>query len=117
MLRKRCHQLEGDSLCRPTGRQTTRRVPQPPIAWSGARDASQFGPACMQADDLPKSEDCLFLNVWRHSTSALVIASWQRVPRWGAGTRDSDRSLLHQVGTRHRANRCHGKVVKTDVGR
>ena len=41
------------------------RVPQPAKPWTGVRDASKFGPACMQADDLPKSEDCLTLNIWR----------------------------------------------------
>lgn len=28
------------------------------------RDATAFGPACMQAANVPKSEDCLFVNVW-----------------------------------------------------
>lgn len=50
---------------------------KPPAAlprWQGVRDASRFGPACLQlksgpgniyADDPPAmSEDCLFLNVW-----------------------------------------------------
>ena len=41
------------------------RVPQPVVAWADVRDASKFGPACMQADDVAKSEDCLFLNIWR----------------------------------------------------
>lgn len=49
----------------------------PPMAmprWTGPRDASQFGPACVQphstvasvysADPLPTSEDCLTLNIW-----------------------------------------------------
>jgi para-nitrobenzyl esterase len=41
------------------------RDPQPAIAWTRVLDAKQFGPACMQADKVPKSEDCLTLNVWR----------------------------------------------------
>ncbi len=50
------------------------RPPAPAGAWSGVRDATQFGPACVQpalpasslyADPPPKmSEDCLSLNLW-----------------------------------------------------
>lgn len=46
------------------------RVPQPAVAWSGVRDAKDFGAACMQTDNVPKSEDCLFLNVWRPAATA-----------------------------------------------
>lgn len=41
------------------------RAPQPVRPWSKTLDATKFGPSCMQTDDLPKSEDCLTLNVWR----------------------------------------------------
>jgi para-nitrobenzyl esterase len=52
-------------------------APDKPAAWTGARDATKFGPACMQQDAKPQapwsieffvggpySEDCLSLNVW-----------------------------------------------------
>ena len=49
------------------------RAPQPVRAWSDVRDATAFGPDCMQVQfpgDLAPlrttpSEDCLYLNVWR----------------------------------------------------
>ncbi len=44
-------------------------APQAPQAWSGVRDATQFGASCPQApepfaDNLSNSEDCLSLNVY-----------------------------------------------------
>ncbi len=43
-------------------------APEPAEGWSEVRDATEFGPACLQAMDLSgtdqKSEDCLFMNVW-----------------------------------------------------
>jgi para-nitrobenzyl esterase len=41
------------------------RLPQPVQVWAGVREANRFGPSCMQTDNVPKSEDCLTLNVWR----------------------------------------------------
>jgi para-nitrobenzyl esterase len=49
------------------------RSPQPEAAWRGVRDASRFGPHCLQThvfDDMvfsdgAPSEDCLYLNVYR----------------------------------------------------
>ena len=41
------------------------RRPQPVPPWTGVKDANRFGPACMQTDNVAKSEDCLTLNVWR----------------------------------------------------
>jgi para-nitrobenzyl esterase len=47
------------------------REPQPATGWSGVRDASKFGAACMQPESAlmrisrsTMSEDCLYLNVW-----------------------------------------------------
>lgn len=49
--------------------------PAPPQKWTEPRDASTFGPACVQDPDehemtagTPTSEDCLTLNVWTPST-------------------------------------------------
>jgi para-nitrobenzyl esterase len=55
------------------------RAPQPAQHWSGVRDATKFGPECMQtSDEVPKSETCLTLNVLRPATSAgqLPVMVW-----------------------------------------
>ena len=40
------------------------REPQAVISWKGERDATHFGPACMQPGAHEIAEDCLTLNVW-----------------------------------------------------
>ena len=55
------------------------RPPQPAKHWGGVRDATKFGPECMQTtDEVPKSEACLTLNVLRPATSArqLPVMVW-----------------------------------------
>jgi para-nitrobenzyl esterase len=55
------------------------RAPRPAQHWSGVRDATKFGPECMQTtDEVPKSEACLTLNVLRPATSArqLPVMVW-----------------------------------------
>ena len=59
------------------------REPQPVVPWSGIRQATEFGPRCMQQplfSDMmfrspAPSEDCLYLNVW---TPAKLDGSRQR---------------------------------------
>jgi len=69
-------------------------MPQPAAAWTGVRDATQWGDSCVQnpaperfpvnsATDMPDSpgisEDCLYLNVWTPAESAdakLPVMVW-----------------------------------------
>lgn len=59
----------------------------PPPVWQGVRDATKFGPACMQQDAKPQapwsieyfvgapySEDCLSLNVWTTQGKGKAVA-------------------------------------------
>jgi para-nitrobenzyl esterase len=57
--------------------------PQVLPAWSGTRDALQFGAECMQGQRapaaVPMSEDCLFLNVWvaaKRASRHLPVLVW-----------------------------------------
>ena len=64
------------------------RAPQPVAAWTGARNADSFAPACMQnpivnktlgLDPVSTSEDCLYLNIWTPAKSArdhLPVMVW-----------------------------------------
>jgi para-nitrobenzyl esterase len=54
------------------------RPPQALGRWTGVRPATSFGPECMQSDNVPKSEDCLTLNVWRPAgrSAPLPVMVW-----------------------------------------
>jgi len=55
------------------------RVPQAAEPWPRVRAADRFGPACPQSEDVPKSEDCLTLNVWcpeDAGTAPLPVMVW-----------------------------------------
>ncbi len=58
------------------------RPPQPLPAWSGTRDALQFGAECMQGParaTVAMSEDCLFLNIWvasKRASRRLPVLVW-----------------------------------------
>jgi para-nitrobenzyl esterase len=54
------------------------RAPQPVVHWKGIRQVTRFSPACAQTAEWisnPKSEDCLYLNLWapQHATKLPVI--------------------------------------------
>jgi para-nitrobenzyl esterase len=65
------------------------KAPQPVSSWAGSRDATAFGPRCMQGNifgdmvfrDAGPSEDCLYLNVWSpvpeaKKQAALSVMVW-----------------------------------------
>jgi len=63
------------------------KEPQPVAAWEGVRQATEFGPRCMQGNvfgdmafrDSGPSEDCLYLNVWTPKAAAganLPVMVW-----------------------------------------
>jgi para-nitrobenzyl esterase len=62
------------------------KEPQPPVKWTGVRQASAFGSRCMQGSvfsdmifrDPGASEDCLYLNVWAPAgaKSPLPVMVW-----------------------------------------
>jgi para-nitrobenzyl esterase len=61
--------------------------PQAPAAWSGIRQSTSFGHDCMQANDpavtplaTTPSEDCLYLNIWRTTNSAVGAAQNAKLP-------------------------------------
>lgn len=56
------------------------RAPQPVLPWDGQRETRAFSPACAQTASWisnPKSEDCLYLNVWApRNAKNLPVIVW-----------------------------------------
>jgi para-nitrobenzyl esterase len=86
------------------------RAPQPAAAWSGVRDATQFGPSCPQATvnnpflpPGPISEDCLYLNVYtptlRHGGNRPVLVWIHGGGLVQDGARNYDGTKLAADGT------------------
>ena len=88
------------------------RPPQPPAAWSGIRDATQYAPSCPQKPSLfeppgPQSEDCLYLNV---STPTLRRHAKRPVLVWIHGGGFTEDGALNYDATKLAAD---GIVVVT----
>jgi len=79
------------------------RAPQTVKPWTGVRPANAFGPECMQLDEVPKSEDCLTLNVWRPASSPTPLPAMVWI-YGGALVHGSTRLLSGRFarGARHR---------------
>ena len=55
------------------------KAPQPVVPWDGVRKTDKFGPACPQPQNLPQSEDCLYLNIWtpaNYASEKLPVMVW-----------------------------------------
>jgi para-nitrobenzyl esterase len=56
------------------------RAPQPVVPWQGVKQATGYAPACAQTAvwvTNPKSEDCLYLNIWSPEKAAkLPVIVW-----------------------------------------
>ncbi|HTV05105.1 MAG TPA: carboxylesterase family protein [Acidobacteriaceae bacterium] len=72
---RQVREFEGIPFAAPPVGDLRWQPPQPAAKWKGVRDATRFGPRCMQAHiyrdmrfrDPGPSEDCLSLNVWTPS--------------------------------------------------
>ena len=95
------------------------KTPRPASDWTGVRQATEFGPACLQLRaprapesslaDRPMSEDCLSLNVWRLTKRAngpLPVMVWFH----GGAFRVGGTSLEQYDGSSLAA---HGVIVVT----
>lgn len=79
------------------------RAPVDPLPWDDTRDGKSFGPACMQTGNRPKSENCLFVNVWAPraaiiSGQKLPVLVWVYGGSFHGGSGDIDGAPMAQQG-------------------
>ncbi|WP_153337086.1 MULTISPECIES: carboxylesterase/lipase family protein [unclassified Nocardioides] len=95
--------FKGIPYAAPPVRDLRWRAPRPARAWSGVRDATEFGGSCVQGtgwdpgyDQPTLTEDCLYLNVYRPSGSRsknLPVFVWNHGGgNVGGAGRDTDPS-------------------------
>lgn len=86
------------------------RAPQPVAPWQGVKDTSRYASACAQTAEWithPKSEDCLYLNVWAPAKAAkLPVIVWLHGGGYYGGT--AAQPLYNGSRLAH-----HGAVVVT----
>ncbi|XP_070551698.1 cocaine esterase-like isoform X1 [Ptychodera flava] len=83
-VKRKVHVFQGIPFAEPPVGGLRFRAPEPKSPWQGVRDAKELGNACMQpASPLlpveePKSEDCLYLNIFVPQTGAnkLPVMVW-----------------------------------------
>ena len=79
---------------------------RPPVdakSWSEVLDGQNFGSACIQAGDIRKSEDCLFVNVWVSKEALLArkklpVMVWVYGGSFHQGSGNIDGSSLAKQG-------------------
>ena len=91
--------FKGIPFARPPVGDLRWKPPIPPEKWPGVKPATEFGPACMQAGNIRKSEDCLYLNIWApRSAQNLPIMVWSHGGSLTAGSGNIDGTALARRG-------------------
>jgi para-nitrobenzyl esterase len=78
------------------------KAPQPPVPWTGVRQASEYGPRCMQGPiysdmifhDAGPTEDCLYVSLWMPAVPAvpkLPVMVWIHGGGFQAGSTSEPR--------------------------
>lgn len=97
------YSFKGIPFAKPPLGELRWRAPVDPQPWSATRQATSFGPACMQARPIDKSEDCLYVNVWTPRSAAasprpLPVMVWVFGGSFDSGSGNIDGTELARKG-------------------